>query len=62
MRLGVSDIARDQGSWRKNRTTVAQVVEVIKHPRYRNEVRGYANPFHDIALVKLDKVRGEKKV
>ena len=62
VRLGVSDIARDQGSWEKNRTTVAQVKEVIKHPSYRNEVRGWANPFHDIALVKLDKVEGEKKV
>jgi len=61
VRLGVSDIARDQGSWEKNRTTVAQVKEVIKHPSYRNEVRGWANPFHDIALVKLDKVEGEKK-
>ena len=41
---------------------MAQVEEVITHPSYRKEVRGYANPFHDIALVKLDKVRGEKKV
>ena len=62
VRLGVSDIARDQGSWSKNRTTVAQVTEVITHPSYKNEIKGYAIPFHDIALVRLDKIRGEKKV
>ena len=62
VRLGVSDLDRDQGSWRKNRTTVAQVKEVIRHPRYRKEIKGYANPFHDVALVKLGMVRGTKKV
>ena len=62
VRLGVSDISRDQGSWDKNRTTVAKVKEVITPPNYRSSINGYANPFHDIALVRLGKVQGEKKV
>ena len=62
VKLGVSDIARDQGSRRKNRTTLAQVIDVITPPNYRSSIKGYANPFHDIALVRLNKTQGEKKV
>ena len=65
-RLGISDIEGDFGSRRANRSTFARVQKVIIYRegsrRYRKQVSGYAGPFHDIALVKLDKVRGKKKV
>ena len=65
-RIGISDIEGDFGSRRANRSTFARVKKVIIYRegsrRYRKQVSGYAGPFHDIALVKLDKVRGKKKV
>ena len=62
MKVGVSDINKDFGSWKENRTYVATIGEVIKYTDYKQNPKGYLNPFNDIAIVKLNNTKGEKKV
>jgi len=61
VKVGISDINKDYGSWKENRTRVATIGRVIKYSDYRDNLRGYLNPFNDIAIVKLNNTRGEKK-
>lgn len=61
-RVGVSDINRDFGSWQQNRTRVAAIGRIIKYPGYKKSLKGYLNPFNDIAIIKLSKTKGAKKV
>jgi len=60
-RVGVSDINRDFGSWQQNRTRVAAIGRIIKYPGYKKSLKGYLNPFNDIAIIKLSKTKGAKK-
>jgi len=61
VKVGVSDINKDFGSWVENRTHVATIGEVIKYTDYKQNIKGYLNPFNDIAIVKLNNTKGEKK-
>jgi len=59
VRLGVADLERKFSSRQKKRKSYALVDRVVEHPLFRLRVKGYLNPFHDIALVKLRRVAGE---
>ena len=62
MKVGVSDINKDFGSRVENRTHLATIGEVIKYTDYKQYLKGYVNPFNDIAIVKLNNTKGEQKV
>ena len=62
VRIGVTDLLANYSTWEENRKTFAKVGKIIPHPDYQRQSQGLVHPINDIALVKLDKVSGEKEV
>ena len=59
VRIGVSDLKQTKG--KKERKTYAKIKKVLLHPKFKRNVRGYLNPFNDIAVVELHFLRGSHK-
>lgn len=57
VRLGVANLQKTK----RERKSYAKIEEVIKHPKFKRKVDGFLNPFNDLAVVKLHRVRGSHK-
>jgi len=61
VRIGVSDLKQKIQNFTEKRKTYAKIKKVFLHPRFKRNVRGYLNPFNDIAVVELHFLRGSHK-
>ena len=61
VRVGVSDLKRKIPEKRERRKSYAKIKKVFLHPKFKRKVRGYLNPFNDIAVVELHFLRGSYK-
>ena len=61
VRIGVSDLNQKIQKFTEKRKTYAKIKKVFLHPRFKRNVRGYLNPFNDIAVVELHFLRGSHK-
>ena len=61
VRIGVSDLKQKIDSRAEKRQTYAKIKKVVLHPKFKRRVRGYLNPFNDIAVVELHFLKGSHK-
>jgi len=61
VRVGVSDLKHKIPEFAERRKSYAKIKKVFLHPRFKRKVRGYLNPFNDIAVVELHFLRGSHK-
>eukprot|EP00092_Neocalanus_flemingeri_P033869 GFUD01036831.1.p1 GENE.GFUD01036831.1~~GFUD01036831.1.p1 ORF type:complete len:416 (+),score=104.28 GFUD01036831.1:97-1344(+) len=55
VRIGVSDLQETK----RQRETFAKIENISIHPKFKRKGRGFLNPFHDLAVVKLRLLRGD---
>eukprot|EP00092_Neocalanus_flemingeri_P033870 GFUD01036832.1.p1 GENE.GFUD01036832.1~~GFUD01036832.1.p1 ORF type:complete len:396 (+),score=96.72 GFUD01036832.1:97-1284(+) len=55
VRIGVSDLQETK----RQRETFAKIEKISIHPKFKRKIRGFLNPFHDLAVVKLRLLRGD---
>ena len=61
VRIGVSDLKHKISEFDERRKSYAKIKMVFLHPKFKRKVRGYLNPFNDIAVVELHFLKGPHK-